>query len=87
MQLVKALVEALVFYADVDTYFAIGFFPDPPCGDFVKDFDKTGKPGARARKILKAYRSQIIKELAVTSANTRIKQAAKRRYAKRRTGK
>ena len=44
-------VKALSFYADIDTYFAIGFFPDPPCGDFMKDFDKSSKkPGKRARR-------------------------------------
>jgi len=42
------------FYADPETYFAIGFFPDPPCGEFVHDFDDQGpqlgnKPGKRAR--------------------------------------
>lgn len=43
---------ALAFYADPDTYFAIGFVCDPPCGGFAEDVDKTGKPGARARAAL-----------------------------------
>ena len=48
--------DALEFYADPETYFAIGFFPDPPCGAFMEDFDDTGqlgmKPGKRAREVL-----------------------------------
>lgn len=32
------LVAALKFYADPDSYFAIAFFPDRPCGDFMLDF-------------------------------------------------
>ncbi len=50
------LIEALEFYADPDTYFAIGFLGDPPCGPFCEDFDdETGKPGALARKTLSNY--------------------------------
>jgi hypothetical protein len=53
-----AALEALVFYADPETYYAIGFFPDPPCGEFMEDFsDDHGdeappgfRPGKRARK-------------------------------------
>lgn len=33
----KALVRALIFYADPDSYFAIGMFPDRPCGAFIND--------------------------------------------------
>ena len=51
----KELIEALEFYANPDTYFAIGFFPDPPCGDFINDFDETGKPGVLARKVLSNF--------------------------------
>jgi hypothetical protein len=46
------LIRALQFYADPETYYAIGFFPDPPCGDFINDFDDIRKPGALARKTL-----------------------------------
>jgi hypothetical protein len=46
------LIRALQFYADPETYYAIGFFPDPPCGDFIEDFDELRKPGALARKTL-----------------------------------
>ena len=53
---IAELEEALAFYADPDTYYAIGFFPDPPCGEFMDDFSDTGylgmKPGARARAVL-----------------------------------
>ena len=47
-------VKALQFYADAETYLAIGFLPDRPCGEFMKDFERTPdlgyKPGKRARK-------------------------------------
>ena len=46
-------IETLKFYADPDTYFAIAFLPDPPCGEFINDFDELRKPGALARKTLK----------------------------------
>jgi len=49
----NTLSESLFFYANPDTYFAIGFVPDPPCGDFINDFDNTGKPGSNARKTLR----------------------------------
>ena len=49
----------LEFYAEPDTYYAIGFFPDPPCGDFMDDFTNVDsgsvygmKPGRRAREAL-----------------------------------
>jgi hypothetical protein len=48
--------DALEFYADPETYFAIGFFPDPPNGPFMDDFSATSlrqKPGKRARKALR----------------------------------
>lgn len=51
-----AIIKALEFYADPETYFAIGFFPDPPCGPFMEDFSKTeelgNKPGKMAREAL-----------------------------------
>ncbi len=52
---IEALEEALTFYADPETYFAIAFLADPPCGDFMADFSQTElgkKPGARARATL-----------------------------------
>lgn len=58
------LIEALGFYADPSTYFAIGFFPDHPCGDFINDFSKTDdlgmKPGKRARKALKKLITALV---------------------------
>ena len=54
--------EALEFYADPDTYFAISFLTDPPCGAFADDFDedhgapeytRRPMPGKKARKALK----------------------------------
>lgn len=57
--------EALAFYADWQTYFAIGFFPDRPCGAFMDDFSEVEddlsafatRPGRRAREALAALRS------------------------------
>ncbi len=60
----RAVREALEFYADPETYFAIGFFPNPPNGDFMDDFEELEgelghpdgstwvKPGKRARAAL-----------------------------------
>ena len=53
---INDFIEALKFYADIDNYFAIGIFPDQPCGNFANDIDETGKPGALARKILKKWK-------------------------------
>ncbi len=58
---VREVIEALRFYADPDTYFAIGFFPDPPNGEFMDDFEEThlgAKPGKRARAALKALEEE-----------------------------
>lgn len=54
------VVDALIFYAEPDTYFAWGFLPDAPCGDWGSDFEETQedgyKPGKRARAaLLKLY--------------------------------
>lgn len=57
---IKALILALEFYADPETYHAIGFFPDRPCGDFMEDFSEDHgddfydrpMPGKRARDVL-----------------------------------
>ena len=50
--------KALEFYADPETYFAIGIFPDPPCGEFATDTSDTGefghRHGKRAREALDA---------------------------------
>lgn len=57
-EIIEVLEESNDFYAHLDTYFAIGFFPDPPCGEFVNDFEEVydedfgknvTKPGKRAR--------------------------------------
>jgi len=58
-----ALMDALEFYADPDTYFAIGFSADRPCGGFEDDFEeiddpiygKIERPGKRARAALAKY--------------------------------
>jgi hypothetical protein len=66
----EALEETLWFYADPGTYFAIAFFPDPPCGEFMDDFEEPNpelemwdgipspKPGKRARAALSAPAQQ-----------------------------
>jgi hypothetical protein len=49
------VVEALAFYADPDTWFAVGLFPDPPNGPIMDDFsewDGRQRPGDRARTAL-----------------------------------
>lgn len=51
----EELCKALEFYANPETYFAIGFFPDPPYGEFIDDFSETylgWKPGKAARNTL-----------------------------------
>ena len=56
----ERMAEALEFYADPASYFAIAFIPDPPCGEFMEDFsDDHGddqlsgyRPGKRARQAL-----------------------------------
>ena len=57
---VERLREALEFYADPETYFAILIVPDRPAGAFADDFDGVclddyddiPRPGARARRAL-----------------------------------
>ena len=47
--------KTLEFYANPDTYFAIGLFPDAPCGSFVDDLEEIegmARPGKRARQAL-----------------------------------
>ena len=51
-------ISVLKFYASPDTYLAIGFFPDHPCGEFIEDFticDGRARPGKRAREIFHKY--------------------------------
>jgi len=57
---VRRLREALVMYAKPESYHAIGFLPDRPCGEFIDDFSEDHgdpfydrpMPGARARAAL-----------------------------------
>jgi hypothetical protein len=57
----KELLSVLAFYANPETYYAIGFIPDRPCGEFETDFDSEyehedmqgPRPGARGRKAIK----------------------------------
>ena len=58
----RQMYEALTFSADPESYFAIGFLPDKPCGDFADDFSddhghediKGFRPGRRARAAIAA---------------------------------
>jgi hypothetical protein len=57
---VRRLREALVMYADPESYHAIAFYFDRPCGEFADDFSEDHgnsfyqrpMPGARARAAL-----------------------------------
>lgn len=58
-KILSALVDALIFYASPDTYFATSFLFDPPCGEFSEDFSEVPgsdydrpMPGKRARSAL-----------------------------------
>lgn len=58
---IEKLTEALEFYADPDSYYAIGFSPYRCCGPFMKDFSDDHEsylyncpmPGKLARQVLK----------------------------------
>lgn len=61
------LCDVIEFYANPQTYCAIGFFPDRPCGDFMDDFsedhgDETmpgPRPGKHARQALNELTAPI----------------------------
>jgi hypothetical protein len=55
----RALREALEFYADPDTYFAIALIGDPPHGPFLDDVGSDGKPGSMARAALAASPDEL----------------------------
>jgi len=59
----KKLVECLEFYADPGTYFAIGFFPDPPNGDFMNDFSETSELGMKPGKMARELIDELFKEV------------------------
>jgi hypothetical protein len=68
LEAARGLAEATDFYADPDTYFAIGIFPDPPCGEFMEDFSKAEResdgyvrdyPGKRAREALATWTAAV----------------------------
>ncbi len=51
------MVDALRFYGDPESYLAIGFLPDRPCGEFIDDYSETNteygvRHGKRARQVL-----------------------------------
>jgi len=56
-------IEALMFYGNPETYHAIGFLPDPPCGAFAEDVGDDHvhpnyprpMPGKRARETLRKF--------------------------------
>jgi len=59
---ITAAGEALAFYADAETYHAIAFLPDYPCGEFIDDFSEDHgdehydrpMPGKRARDCIRS---------------------------------
>jgi len=59
------MLEALRFYADPFTYYAIFFFPDYPAGALMDDFSETeeleAKPGKLARDVLARMAALIAK--------------------------
>lgn len=77
--------SALEFYANPDTYFAIGFSSDPPCGPFIDDFDlvtdasgaEVERPGKQARAALEAPAGEEEEEEVVWWQSVPHEQAAK----------
>lgn len=65
-KILKSMIDVLAFYGNPETYIAIGFLADNPCGEFMDDFCDTGvlgfKPGKKARilfeQIVTAYNSE-----------------------------
>jgi len=62
---ISALAEALSFYADPESYHAIAFIGDPPCGEFSDDFSDVDHyhydrpmPGKLARETLDAIEKE-----------------------------
>jgi hypothetical protein len=59
----EQVLSAIAFYADQETYHAVAFLFDPPCGEFDDDFEEDHghpdyerpMPGKRARAALKAW--------------------------------
>lgn len=52
---IALIIRTLGFYADPETYFAIGLINDDPCGPFIDDGNDTylgDKPGKKAREVL-----------------------------------
>lgn len=64
-------IQALYFYADPSTYFAISILGDRPCGELVDDISDTHigfKPGKLARETFKRL------------INPRLRMRIKRKY-------
>jgi len=58
------MLDALVFYGNPDTYFAIAFLGDPPCGSFIKDTSycpsvTSYKPGKLARETVQKINAKL----------------------------
>ena len=65
-ELLQLAIEALSLYADEDSYSAISFHSDPPCGEFADDFYGSEEynrlmPGKRARDTLRQIVDETIK--------------------------
>lgn len=65
---VASLVDALMFYANPETYLAIVIVPDPPCGAFVDDVSEVDgwgcRPGKLAREVLDRIANRIPEDTA-----------------------
>ena len=52
---IDRLMGAVDFYSQPETYSAVSFISDPPCGAFMTDFSETSlgmKPGKKARQAM-----------------------------------
>lgn len=60
----QEVIDALAFYGDPDTWFAVAVFGDRPCGEITEDWSEHGdinypegdqRPGKRAREALASW--------------------------------
>lgn len=63
----EQVLSALSFYADQESYHAVGFYFDRPCGGFDEDFEEDHghpyydrpMPGKQARAALRAWSNAV----------------------------
>lgn len=76
MTIVEKALAVIEFYADPESYFAIGFFPDNPCGDFFYDGSETHlgkKPGKKAREFLLSISETVADASTLADASGEVK--------------